>query len=373
MPYARRTLAQLRADVASDIAAALPGSDSLLRFSNLGIMGDCQAGFANQHYGYLDWISLQAVPFTSTDEYLEAWGAMKGVYRKDATAASGTVVFQGTYNATTPITLPQGTGLVRGDGEAYTVTQDAHQATDGTVTVSALDNATGAQGNCVAGVGFALAIPVNGLMANGSASTAFTGGADVEDNDTYRQRILDAYQQPPAGGNENDYENWALAVPGVTRAWCTPNGMGTGTVVVYVMLDEANASNGGFPQGSNGCATNETRGITATGDQLTVANAIYPVQPVTALVYACAPGQQLVNFTITGLKNASSTTLAAVDAAIDDVFFREGQPGGTIDLSEINSAIAAVSGTAGFVITVPTANIVCGTGALPVTGTITYA
>jgi uncharacterized phage protein gp47/JayE len=373
VPYARPTLATLRGQVAGNIAAALPGSDSLLRFSNLGIMGDTQAGLANLHYGYLDWISLQAVPFTSTDEYLEAWGAMKGVYRKDATAASGSAVFAGTYNAAAPITLPAGTGIVRGDGEAYTTQQDAVQLPNGTVTVAALDNATGAQGNCDAGVAFALAAPVTGLQANGTASTPFTGGADVEDNEAYRQRVLDAYQQPPAGGNANDYVNWALAVPGVTRAWCVGNGMGAGTVVVYVMFDIANAADGGFPQGTNGCATDETRGVTATGDQLTVANAIYPVQPVTALVYACSPGQQAIAFTITGLAAAGATTQASVEAAISDVFLREGEPGGTIDLSEINSAIAAVPGTAGFVITVPVANIVCATGSLPVLGAVTWA
>ena len=61
-----------------------------------------------------------------------------------------------------------------------------------------------------------------------------------------------------------------------TRAWCLPNGMGTGTVALYTMLDNANAQWGGFPQGSNGVATLELRDAAAQGDQLTVANAIYP-------------------------------------------------------------------------------------------------
>jgi uncharacterized phage protein gp47/JayE len=373
MPYARETLAQIRADIAADIVAALPsGADSLLRFSNLGILGDTQAGLSNEQYGYLDWISLQATPYTATDEYLQAWGALKGVYLKDATAASGSAVFVATPSVP-PLQISAGTTITRGDGETYTVQTTAVADANNNITVTALDNATGAQGNALSGTLFSLSMPITGVQANGSASTAFTGGADVEDQELYRARVLAAYQQPPAGGAQSDYINWALAVPGVTRAWVTPNGYGTGTVVVYVMLDQANAASGGFPQGSNGVAAKEPRGTAATGDQLTVANAIYPVQPVTALVYAVSPTQQLVNFTITGLSTATTTTRNAIAAAIKDVFFRMGTPGGMIMLSDINSAIAAIPGTSGFVITVPAANIQCTTGALPVLGTITYS
>jgi uncharacterized phage protein gp47/JayE len=45
---------------------------------------------------------------------------------------------------------------------------------------------------------------------------------------------------------------------------------------------------------------------------------------------------------------------------------------GAVALSYIESAIAAISGTAGFVITSPTANIQGTTGQLPVLGTITW-
>ena len=43
MPFSRPTLATLRAQAAADIASALPGADPLLRFSNLGILGDAEA------------------------------------------------------------------------------------------------------------------------------------------------------------------------------------------------------------------------------------------------------------------------------------------------------------------------------------------
>ncbi|MFL9997989.1 baseplate J/gp47 family protein [Paraburkholderia sediminicola] len=95
MPFARPTLTQLRNQVAQDLNASLPGADALLRFSNLHVLGDIQAALAHMLYGYLDWIAFQATPITSTDEYLEAWGALKGLPRKGASQSSGTVIFKG--------------------------------------------------------------------------------------------------------------------------------------------------------------------------------------------------------------------------------------------------------------------------------------
>ena len=62
------------------------------------------------------------------------------------------------------------------------------------------------------------------------------------------------------------------------------------------MMDVSEAAHGGFPQGTNGVAGAETRDTAATGDQLAVANYIYPLRPATALVYACAPASQAVNY-----------------------------------------------------------------------------
>lgn len=374
MPYSRPTLSDLRTMVAQDIQAELPGTDPLLRYSSLGIMGRVLAGLANLFYGFLDWISKQAVPFTATDEYLEGWAALKGVFRNGAKQASGTITFNGTVDA--PIAA--GVALTRGDGVGAVVTVGGTVGSGGTVTVTAQIDAdpsglTGAFGNCAAGTQFTLGSAISGISSVGTAATAFTGGADLELDDSLRSRMLLAYQTTPQGGASTDYVEWAREVPGVTRAWCTPNGMGPGTVVVRFMMDVSEAASGGFPQGTNGVAAAETRDTAATGDQLAVANYIFSKQPVTALIYSVAPGANTVNFVISGLTGASSALQASIAAAITGVFEQYGEPGGTIDLSYIESAIAAIAGTPGFVITSPAANIVSPTGELPVLGTVTYS
>lgn len=382
MPFARPSLTELRAQVAQDIASALPGSDPLLRFSNLRILGEVQAGLAHEHNGYLDYIAQQSVPFTATGENLESWAALKRVYRIPASVATGTVIFTGA-DATA---IPAGTALVRGDGQSYVTTSPGSisggSATLPVAAVADPSGLTGAAGNCDAGVAFTVETAIAGLTSTCYAASNFRGGADLESNDALRARMLLTYQNPPHGGDATDYVEWALSVPGVTRAWCVPNAMGIGTVGVYVMFDAAESAHDGFPQGMNGVSQYDPgpggvpRDVVATGDQLAVADAILPLQPVTALVYVFAPVPLSQNFTIANLSAASTETKSAVQAAIAGVLRQYAQITATassVDLSYVESAIAGVPGTAGFVITSPTGNIVTGSGSLPVLGTVTFS
>lgn len=370
MPFSRPTLTDLRTQVAQDIASSLPGSDPLLRFSNLNIMGAAQAGLANAHYGYLDWIAKQAVPFTATDEFLEGWAGLIGIVRLPATSASGAITFTGAPGATIPV----GAKLIRGDGASFTAQGSAVIGSSGTAVVAATADpdpagALGAFGNTTAGATMTLGQSIAGVQSNGVVSTAFVGGSDLETNDALRTRMLYAYQNQPQGGAQADYVRWALQVPGVTRAWAIGNGFGAGTVVVYIMLDAVRAAQGGFPQGVDGVATGEVRGATATGDQLLVAQHILPIQPVTALVFAVSPIANPINFTISGIPAAAKGLIAG---AINGVFQAEGAPGKTIAIAHVWAAISAVSGVSDFVITSPTADIANDTGHLPTVGTITF-
>jgi uncharacterized phage protein gp47/JayE len=354
MPFQRKTLSTLITEVAADIASALEGADALLRFAVLKIVGKVQAGMSNMHMGYLDWISLQAVPFTAEDEYLEGWAALKKVYRKAATPASFSVVFNGTVGKP----LNAGTPVIRSDGTSYTTTATQSVGGSGTVTVTVLADVAGSVGNTDVGATMTLGATVDGIQSSGTVAANVQSGADIEDNDSLRSRMLEAYQNTPQGGDVNDYVGWALAVAGVTRAWCAPNNFGAGTVVIYTMWDDAEAAHGGFPQGTNGVSQYDKgpggipRGSIATGDQLVVADTIVTEQPVAALIYSVSPIANNLTFTISGLTSASTATRAAISAAIADVFFRNGDPrAGTINRDDIESAIAAISGTSGFVIT----------------------
>jgi len=383
MPYARETLTQLRQQAMQDITSSdLPGVDGFLRKAVLRVMAWVQAGFAFLHYDYMDWIARMAVPWTARDEYLAAWGALIGINQKDAVTATGSF---GVTGAVPTSPLPQGVILARLDGVQYKSTAAGVVAGDGTCTVPIVALVPGAAGNADAGTTLLLVNPIVGINSEGTASTDIVGGADQEPEDDYNLRVLQQFANPPQGGDLADYIEWAEAVAGVTRAWVTPNGNGPGTVVVWTMLDDAESAHGGFPQGTGGIATNDPRDTAATGDQLTVANAIYPKQPVTALVYSEGPTNSPVNFTVTNLgANNTPAMQAAITAALADMFLRLANVGGSVDPDNAGAlwpaidpnqwyaAIGAIPGLTQFDVTVPAAPITPAAGALFTLGVVTF-
>lgn len=377
MPFARSTLSDLLSQAQADLAAALPGTDPQLRYANLKVLAKILAEGVNGAFAYLDYIARQAVPFTARDEALEGWAALKGVTRKPAVAAAGFGIWQGTPTRV----IPAGTPVSRGDGEAYVTTADAAVGGGGTVTAPLVAVKAGASGSLVAGSLLVLGAAVAGIAASGAVAAGGTPGVDVEDFEAFRTRTLTIYAQPPQGGAKPDYEEWALQVAGVTRAWCVPLGKGAGTVSVYFMMDVAEAAFSGFPQGVNGVAAAEPRAVAAQGDQLLVANHIIPLRPVTALVYALAPIADPVAMTI-DLLTPSAALKAAILDAIRAVLLAYASPGGMVTLSKVESAIAALAGADGFVITSVsidygtispvTGNVTASPGYLPVLGVVTW-
>jgi uncharacterized phage protein gp47/JayE len=367
MPFARPTLTGLHNQAVQDITTSgVPGLDGLLRNAVLRVLAWVMSGLAYSVYGYLDWIALQSVPFTATDEYLYAWAALIGIYQKDSTPATGSAQFTGTAN----VVLPSGSPLTRQDGAPYTTTADGTVDATGTLLVPIIAAINGAGTNCDAGVGIAIETPVSGINSGDVTATPLTGGADQETQDELRTRMLFEYANPPQGGSSADYIKWALEVPGCTRAWVQPGG---GSVQVYPMFDDANADYGGFPQGTDGCAAEETRAPPATGDQLIVANSIWSHQPVTALVFIAAPTPLPIDITLGSLDPLTSDIEAAITAALVDAFLVIGEVAGTVYPSQLYAAISATAGVNRFDIITPTAPITAPAGALPIMGTLSVA
>ena len=90
-----------------------------------------------------------------------------------------------------------------------------------------------------------------------------TGGVEAENDDDLRARILQRIQNPPMGGAQADYVTWALAVPGVTRAWAAPE-QGIGTITVRFLMDELRADDDGWPTADR-CAGRVTTTSTRCG------------------------------------------------------------------------------------------------------------
>lgn len=379
MPYARQTLTQLIQQTAAQIKLGIPNADPLLRRAVLTVLSRVLAGQHHEQYGYLDWIAKQAVPFTATDENLIGWAALKGITPFNPTAGSFTA--QSSGNNINSSVQPNAQ-LIRSDGVTYTTTAGGTVDSNENITLVIKANSTGTSSNLALGATVTLQSPASGVNGTFVVTAIVANGTDLETIDSLRSRMLEEYANPPQGGSLADYVEWTLAVPGVTRAWAASNLLGTGTVSVYFMEDIIRASTYGIPVGTNGASQHETRGPAATGDQLVVADTLYPLRAATALVYACAPVGAPLNITLQEVPN-DPTIRGNIAAAIAGLCIRLASPGGTwvvpqqtpggiLRLSDIEAAIAAVPNLNYFEIISPTSDVVSHTGIIPIPGTITY-
>lgn len=340
-PSLRELIARTLADVQSRLTV-----DELLRRNDPEVLARVLAGASHTLHGHLDWLSRQVIYDTAEAEILERWASLRGVDRKPAEFASGTVTAAGAG------VVPQGTIYRRTDGVEFGVTADS--VVPGAVPVQAL--VAGAAGNTVAG-SLSLQAPIAGIVS-AAAVVSIVNGSDVEDDASLRNRLRARLREPAHGGSAGDYVQWALEVPGVTRAWVYPTELGLGTVTVRFVRD------------------GDASIIPDAGEVAAVLAHIQQLRPVTAQVYVFAPVAVPVNFTI-HLTPDSVQTRAAVQASLADLLAREAIPEGgagegTILLSHIREAISVAAGETDHVLSVPAADVVRTVGQMSVMGVITW-
>ena len=328
--------------------------DTLLRRMDAQVYARVLAGVAHGLYGFIEWVSQQIIIDTAESEFLERWASIWGVQRLAATPASGTVTFSLQPGADD---IPAGTLVQTLDGRQFQTTADVNVANNtGTSPLVAVVPA--AVGNNYSGQSALLVTPILGVNTTAVLGT-LSGGADLETDDSLRARLLNRIQQPPQGGNANDYVQWTLQAPGgnATRAWVTPLAQGPGTVGVQFVCD------------GNGSGS----AIVPTSAQLLAVQAyLASVRPVTANVIVTAPTPVAIDFTIEGLIPDTAQEQAAVVAELNDLLTREGQPGGILLLSHLRSAISAAAGEWDYDLLSPSSNVLLGSGQIPVLGTVTW-
>ena len=184
----------------------------------------------------LDWLERQAFPQTATGAQLDLHGAQRGVTRREAVKAKGVVSFSRYLPLSFDLVVPKGT-VCATSGEPvveYETTVEAVlEAGDLTIEVPVEAVVAGASGNAAAGYVTTLVNAPVGI--NYAANeTAITGGKDPEEDEEYRQRILDVYGHSPNGANADYYRQVALRQEGVTLVQVVPQENGAGTVTLYL-------------------------------------------------------------------------------------------------------------------------------------------
>jgi len=160
------------------------------------------------------------------------------------------------------------------------------------------------------------------------------GGTDAETDAELRMRVLERIQAPPMGGDKEDYVNWTLRVPGVTRAWSFPLEMGIGTVTVRFMMDDLRAGQEGFPNAD---------------DVATVQAYLDTVRPVAVKdFFVVAPIRQPIDFYISKLNPDDSTVKGGIEVSIQQMLKEQAAPGQTIFKAWKSDAVLSAPGVISF-------------------------
>jgi uncharacterized phage protein gp47/JayE len=362
MPWNTPTLAQTRQQNRNYVTGQIGAP--LVPNSNARILADGNAGLASMTLQYLGWIAKQTFIDTAESEFLDRYAAIwltnadgtKG--RKAATYAAGSVTLTGVEDRVFLV----GSQLV-----GFGVPAFGYESTGGDVTIGSgatpcpiRATTPGAGGNLDPGETLTIATATAGVDASATV-VVLTGGTDPETDAALLARILQRIQQPPMGGDQQDYIAWTLKVAGVTRAWCYPQEMGIGTVTVRFMCDVLEAAFGGFPQ---------------TADLAAVTAFLATVRPVTVIdLFVEAPIADAINLTINNLVIAANASLGTVQAAIavsiTNMLLEVAIPGQTIFAEWVSAAIRYTQGVVSFDLVFSDA-VMPDNGHLATLGTITY-
>lgn len=166
---------------------------------------------------------------TADEEYLVLKGEEYGVFRNEATSATGDVILTGTVGTIIPV----GTLFKTDAGTQFSSTiQITLIAGNNSVHAEAVE--PGINGNVPSGTIKSLVTTISGV-ATVNNPNPFTGGTDIEDIEEYRGRVLYKMQKPATSGNKYHYQIWARDIDGVGDAKVFPVWDGGGTVKICII------------------------------------------------------------------------------------------------------------------------------------------
>lgn len=228
------TTKQVSDNIVAQVSAQLSQAVPLFPKSVIRVLATALAGLIVVLYKYAGFIWLQLFVRTASDELttingrlvrpLREWGALVGIPDPKAASQAELTVSVAVANQTG--FLRSGSQLIfPSTGVTYLVTGDvALNAPTITATVRASGDQQGGDGAGTIGnlpngsqLQFANPLPNIGRVAAVTGQTVT--GADAEDVEVYRQRVLDRFQKRPQGGAYADYEQWGEEAAGVLNVY----------------------------------------------------------------------------------------------------------------------------------------------------------
>lgn len=251
-------------------------------------------------------------PMWAWDEWLDYHGKQKGIIRKEANKASGYVTFEGvadTRIASGFIVCTPATDV--SSSIEFVTDKEVTIPESGKVSVSITAVTGGIASNTKADTVILMSKPIEGITKLYNEKD-ITGGTDEEDNESYRERIMEAYSSEGTSyiGNDSDYKRWAKEVTGIGDCIVVPTWNGPGTVKL-VLVD------------SNGRPANE-RLVKAVYDHIVSPDdrekRLMPTGSADLTVVAA--DTKLISYSCSGLSYDSTTNIEQIESAFKDAVMK---------------------------------------------------
>lgn len=211
--------------------------------SDVGIRMAVLAKVAGDLYGEAEMLGQQIFPQTATAEALDRHAQTRGLMRKPAIAAAGTLRFGRETPAAGDIPVPAGTVCsTRGEEGIYfeTTAEAAILSGETETEIPARAVEAGRVGNVAAGSVCLMITAAPGVTWVGNPA-AFTGGVDAEEDTALRERLLHSYANISNGTNTAFYYDVAMGREGVRSVNVLPRKRGRGTVDVVICCGDSAA------------------------------------------------------------------------------------------------------------------------------------
>lgn len=239
--------------------------------SDIGIRLRVLAGELYSNAVNTQWLKRQMFVSTADGEYLDMHAAQRGIERRGATGSAGYVTFSVKEPHEENISIPKGTvvatfaSLLR-----FRTTHDAVLGA-GTLSVDVKAESVG-QGREYNVIKNQISVMVTAPAGVDSVnnSDAFSGGCDIESDESLRERIRKTIKYPQNGANCAYYETKAQSISGVSSAAAVPRARGAGTVDVYIAADGSVVSD---------LALNDVQSLLSTEREVNVDVLVKKAQP----------------------------------------------------------------------------------------------
>jgi len=348
MAFDRPTINEIIDRGVTDIEGRTEAKQPLLPNSTLAIVSRANSGAAHLLHGHLEYNSMQILPSTAEKDSLDRHASLWGVKREGKKAASGAVIVTGT----------DGADILAGEllsiGALQYVVLSTVEISGGTVNVDVRATTNGADTNRAAGSILNFVNPIAGVDSQATVeSSGLTGGYDGDSDEVLLSNLSSRIQQPPHGGADFDYIEFAKRVPGVTRVFPFPLNRGPGTVDVTFLRD------------------GDANPIPNAAQIQDVQDSIDSARPVTAECIVFAPVEAPLNPVIQISPNTAAVQ-AAIEAELTDLIIRDAEPSGSLLLSRVREAVSTAAGESDNVVVSPSANVSYANNEVGVLGTVTF-